>query len=458
MVQIGRPPVFTRPNGELIYLPVHAAFEASRNKRQIFVAHRRGWKTSMALAKVFKYLWSNPGIMGKTLAPIRKQGKEIIWDDPDMLFHPNVCPREIMAGPPNKSNLSIQLKNGSIWSLDGADNPQAKRGGNVKVLHLTEAGDHKEAIWTQVYEPVMIANGGIAIFEGNPRAQNWYYRLFESAPSRGWDRFLVSARDTPIFSPEELADLEANTPSAVFRAEYGCEWIASAGTVFLTFQDIATEEPCEALPHRKYRAGLDLGKVNDFTVNSIVDRHTWHQVYLNRFNNLNWNEIKAKLKDDFKAYSRKDQKNELEIMVEINGPGGPIFDDLVRWAQEDEIRKNHSLSFVPFTTTWESKAALVSSFSILSDQGLIRILDNPLLKAEFSDFIYSKISTGLHYSAPPDKHDDIVIGTLLSFWQLGPQLLIPDLSPPKETYWGIPRARLDKMRRVSSNPFSDLVI
>lgn len=210
-----------------LFLPIHNAFKASRKKRQIIVAHRRGRKTSMALEKMFQYLWANPKIVGKTLAPERKQAKEIIWDDPDMLFHQNVCNPSIIRNI-NKSELKITLKNGSVWSLDGADDPHSKRGGNVKVLHLTEAGDHDEAVWSAVYEPVLMANGGVAIFEGNPRGKNWYFRLTMDAKTRpNWDVFEIpAAREmdngslelvTPIFTLADLEDLRAHTPDAVFR-------------------------------------------------------------------------------------------------------------------------------------------------------------------------------------------------------------------------------------------------
>ena len=154
-VSIGIEPIYKFPDGRTEELPLHKQFLDNTDKRKIFVAHRRGLKTTTSIGEVFKYLASNPKIIGKTLAPIRKQAKEIIWDDPDMLFR--LVPKEIIKEI-NKTELKITLKNGSIWYLDGADQPNFQRGGNVKVLHLTEAGDHKEEVWTSIYEPVLTLN------------------------------------------------------------------------------------------------------------------------------------------------------------------------------------------------------------------------------------------------------------------------------------------------------------
>lgn len=465
---IGRPCEFQYPNGSTVTLPVHQAFMASRAKRQILVVHRRGRKTSMSLEKMFQYLSSRPKTVGKTLAPIRKQAKEIIWDDPDMLFHPNILNPSIIRKI-NKTDMSVQLVNGSIWSLDGMDNPQTKRGGNVKVLHLTEAGDHQEETWTQIYEPVLMANNGIAIFEGNPRGRNWYYRLFERAPERlGWERFLLSARDTPIFTPEQLDDLQKNTPDAVFRAEYLCEWIDSVGTVFRNFEPLMILNRTKAIPGRQYRAGLDLGKIQDYTVNTIVDRHTWNEVDLDRFNHMDWPSIKRRLKQKFVAFSKKENGNSLEVLVESNGVGDPIYDDFCVWAsstipdqeltesdgKEITPSKDLSIVFTPFKTTNESKAMLVSDFSLKTEMALIRLINDDTVKHELEEFTYKKTPLSFIYGHPDGGHDDTVMSKMIAYWNLGFKLPIPETEKKEKVQWGLTeRHRSRYSRPQTHDPF-----
>lgn len=431
----GRPPLITI-GGQEIRLETHERYLQSRALRQIAVFHRRGRKTGTTLEKVFKYLILNPKTVGKTLAPLRKQAKEIIWDDPQMLFHPNVLPPQYIKHI-NKSDLSITLINGSVWTLDGVDDPQKKRGSNVKVLHLTEAGDHEEATWSQIYEPILVANGGIALFEGNPRGKNWYYRLYHNALTRpGWDAFLLSAADSPIYTAQELADLQANTPDAVFRAEYLCEWIDSIGTVFRNYDELMTAQVVDALPGRKYRLAADLGKLQDHSVITGVDRHTWEECFFDRFNAVDWTLQEERFQSAAKAYGLKKNGNSVEFYVESNGVGEPIFDRLWKWAHSPEIARDYDITFVPFHTSNASKAMLVSNLSMLFDERLIRIIKQSDVIRELGAFTYKKNSLTYSYMAPPGEHDDTVMSKMMAFWNLGAKLPLPDLQPEKKMQWG----------------------
>jgi hypothetical protein len=467
---IGRPCEFTFQDGRVVPLPTHEKFMASRAKRQILVIHRRGRKTSMSLEKMFQYLATRPRTVGKTLAPVRKQAKEIIWDDPDMLFHPNVLNPKIIASI-NKADLSVRLTNGSVWSLDGADNPHSKRGGNVKVLHLTEAGDHDEALWTQVYEPVLIANHGVAIFEGNPRGRNWYYRLFEKAPEReGWDRFLVSATETPIFTEADLLDLQRNTPDAVYRAEYLCEWVDSIGTVFRDFDKVMVLSPTEPVAGRSYRSGLDLGKIQDYTVDTTIDRHTWDEVAIDRFNSVDWPTIKRRLKRKYARFGKKKNGNTIEVQIECNGIGDPIYDDFCMWAASNVAdpdlkegdgpdiipTKDLSVIFIPFKTTNDSKAMLVSDLSLKMEGEMCRLIKDDVVKKELEEFTYKKTALNFIYSHPDGGHDDTVMSKMLAFWDIGYKFPLPEDKPKEKSSWGITpsqRSRFGRPTGGGNTPF-----
>jgi len=426
----GRQPVYIDRDGVEHDLPTLRAFLNSRARRRVLVVHRRGRKTSTSLEEVFRYLLVNDGIIGKTLAPTRKQAKEIIWDDPDMLS--TILPKSLIAKK-NETNLMITLKNGSIWYLDGADDPEhGKRGGNVKVLHLTEAGDHDPAIWSHIYEPVLTANDGIAIFEGNPRGRNWFYNLYMEAATRpGWERFLSSAEDTPIFTKAQLADLRASNPENVFNAEYLCRWVDSAGVVFRTFDSLVTAKQSQAQYNRKYRIGIDIAQMQDYTVLSVVDRHTWHQVNHDRFNQLSFAVIKKRIQAMILAYSARSNGNAVEVVIEINNQGKNVMEDLVAWAMSDEVMKTHEIIIRPLTTTAQNKSLLVSNFSMLCDLSAIRLLPVDIQTTELGVFTYKKNNTGFSYSAPSGQHDDCVMSLLLSYWELGGKYPLP-LSPHEE--------------------------
>lgn len=437
-------------------LPVHRAFLSSRAPRRILVIHRRGRKTSLSLEEVFRYLLANPGIIAKTLAPVRKQAKEIIWNDPDMLK--TILPEHLIAKK-NETELMITLKNGSIWYLDGADDPEhGKRGSNVKVLHLTEAGDHDPAIWYSIYEPVLLANDGILIAEGNPRGRNWYWELYMKAQRRpDWETFLLSAEDSPIFTKDQLADIKANNPENVYNAEYLCRWADSAGVVFRTFDSLQTAEPSPAKKHRKYRIGIDIAQLQDYTVASVVDRHTWQQVHLDRFNQLSFTTIKDRLTNIIMDYSSKATHNSVEVMIEVNNQGKPIYDDLVQWSIQPDVMKRFDIFIRAFTTTQQSKAMAVSHFSMLCDQKHLRLLHDKIQEEELGAFTYKKTGNGYSYSAPSGLHDDTVMALLFSYWDLGAKLPVPpddDSPPPPKMQWGFSEDFYKKHgTRDEGNPF-----
>jgi hypothetical protein len=391
----------------------------------------------LALEEMCKFLMANPRSIGKTLAPLRKQAKEIIWDDKDMLF--TIFPQEIIKEV-NKSDLKITLINDSIYFLDGADNVQNKRGNNVKILHLTEAGDHEESVWTQVYEPVLKANGGVAIFEGNPRGKNWFSKLFFDAATRpGWANFLLSAKDSPIFTAQDLDDIQRSVPDSVFRSEYLCEWVGSTGMVFRGIEERCVLEETEAEYGRQYRVGIDLGKHADYTVCTAVDKHTWDQKKQDRFNGTDWVMIKQRIMEFLKQFSCKANRNTLEVLMETNGIGDPIFDDIFRMCQE--ISDEFDIYVIPFTTSNSSKEKLVHNFSLLLDRSMIKLIRSPAQIHELEAFSYSKSGNTFVYSAPSGDHDDIVMSDMIAYWQLGEKLPAPEIKVELTSSWGMPKKK-----------------
>ena len=189
---------------------------------------------------------------------------------------------------------------------------------------------------------------------------------------------------------------------------------------------ILNELPAEKA--RKYRIGVDLAKIQDYTVLSVVDKHTWEQVRLDRFNQVDWTIIKDRIKEITLQYSKRENDNAVELVVEGNGVGSPIFDDLWGWASKE---KEYNIVVKSFITTAQSKSMLVSNFSMLCDKKEITLQDNENLKSELGYFTYSKTRDHYIYSAPVGLHDDCVMATMISYWDLGHKRLLPDFEEIK---------------------------
>jgi phage FluMu gp28-like protein len=151
--------------------------------------------------------------------------------------------------------------------------------------------------------------------------------------------------------------------------------------------------------------GVDLAKVQDYTVIAIYDRKTNSQVFQDRFNKLEWPYQKQKIIEISKHY------NNAFVMLDASGIGDPIADDLLR----------ASVPVEPIKLTNEMKKEIIEKLSIYIEQKHIHILNIEDTIREFNNFTYDISSTGkVMYNAPQGFNDDIVIAHALGVWSLYP--------------------------------------
>ena len=87
----------------------------------------------------------------------------------------------LLAKPPNESELRVDLVNGSMIRLYGADNPDALRGPYLDGVVLDEFADMKPEVWHEVVRPMLADRRGWATFIGTPKGKNEFYRLYQNA-------------------------------------------------------------------------------------------------------------------------------------------------------------------------------------------------------------------------------------------------------------------------------------
>jgi hypothetical protein len=91
----------------------------------------------------------------------------------------------LLRKPPNESELRVDLVNGSMIRLYGADNPDALRGPYLDGVVLDEFADMKPEVWHEVVRPMLADRRGWATFIGTPKGTS----------------------ESGIIAPAELADL-----------------------------------------------------------------------------------------------------------------------------------------------------------------------------------------------------------------------------------------------------------
>lgn len=393
---------------------------------KVLIWHRRARKTTTAINELVKQAHLTVGPYWH-LFPTYREAKDAIWRDPNMLF--GIIPKQLIAKT-NESELIVYFKNGSYIQLMGADDPDRLRGAGPKGIVLDEYDTMKNDVWP-VVEPILRANGGWAWFVGTPKGKQKLYDLYNRGQDLGnkeWKSWLLKASKSGIVPLDQLDESRKTMPVSLYNQEWECEFLEGEGSVFRNVRDILNSEPKQSEEGHMYVMGLDLAKVQDWTVVTIYDRATNKQVLQDRFQTLEWPFQKKKIEALAKQY------NNARVILDATGIGDPIADDLIR----------AGLSVEAFKITNTSKKEIIEKLSIWIEQKKISMLDIPETAIEFDNFSYEITSTGkIVYNAREGYHDDIVISHALAVWGLQPLII------PKEQQ-GIPIIRADLQRRIKA--------
>lgn len=391
-------------------LPFFQAMD-SGTKRAILVWHRRAGKDKACFNYMIKRAFERVGTYFYFL-PEYSQGKKVIWDNIDndgfrMLDH---IPKQLVAGT-NATDLKVTLINGSVIQIMGADNfSKSGVGTNPIGVVLSEYSINSPEVW-DFLRPILAVNGGWAVFNFTPRGQNHAFTLLEMAKdNEEWFTQILTVKDTGILTDEDIArERREGMSQAMIDQEFYCKFIESATSFFKNIPNTCIVNPnTEHRPLHRFTMGVDLAKYQDYTVISVVDLNTFEQVYMERFNQTDWNLQKAKIEATYYRFGCP------VGFIDSTGVGDPIVDDLT----------NRGVRLEPYKFTENTRMDLLSNLQIKMEQGIIKLLDDQTLKDELSYFQYEISERGkLKVKVPDNLHDDTVFATALSVWNLPHQKL-----------------------------------
>jgi phage terminase large subunit-like protein len=136
----------------------HASVFRSPKRFKIVVAGRRWGKTWLAVWWLVVSAFSGPDRICYYIAPNYRQAKRIAWEVLKQ-FVPITARRRT-----NEQELCIQLRNGSIIQLHGADNPDSLRGVGLDSVVLDEYAFMRSDTWPMVVRPMLSDRKGCAMF------------------------------------------------------------------------------------------------------------------------------------------------------------------------------------------------------------------------------------------------------------------------------------------------------
>jgi phage FluMu gp28-like protein len=312
------------------------------------------------------------------------------------------------------SELRVEFVNGSVIHFKSADNPDTMRGEGLKRVVMDEAARQKREVWEEVLRPALADTHGRLLALSTPKGKNWFYELWtrgQDALQPEFKSWKFPTADNPKVSAEDIEQARQSLPVDVFSQEYLAEFLENSAGVFRNIQACIGSRREEPLPGKEYYGGLDLARLTDFTVLTILDA-AGREVYWDRFNLLDWTVQKERIIPAVKRYRAK-------LNVDATGVGDPIYEDLRR----------AGLNVQGYKFTAESKKKLIETLMIGFDQKKISILDEKVQTNELEIFEYAIGSSGMvHYSAPEGYHDDAVIALALAYWLIGGPIIIPSIA------------------------------
>jgi len=296
----------------------------------------------------------------------------------------------------------VTLPGGGFVAVRSADNPDSLRGEGLDFVVMDECAFMQREAWTEAIRPALSDRLGKALFISTPKGRNWFWENYQRGVNgeEGWAAWTFPTVNNPYIAASEVEAARRDLPEIIYRQEYLAEFVDDQGGVFRRVQEAAVLESQEPQAGRQYVAGVDVASSIDFTVVSVLDAESKEMVYMDRFNRVDYPVLIDRLESVYHRYSLT------SMVVESNSIGRPVIDELV----------TRGLNIVPFTTTSATKQAIIQSLQSAFENGLIRVLDEPVLVGELLSFESKRNASGsFSYSAPDGMHDDCVMSLAIAW-------------------------------------------
>lgn len=239
--------------------------------RAILCHHRRAGKDHTAIN------WCAPASQLRVglyihVFPYANQGRRVIWNgiDRNGTKFLDAFPEELIEGR-SDLEMRLKLKNGSIYQVLGADDPDKLVGINcVGAIFSEYALMDPQAF--RLVQPILNENGGWAIFPSTPRGRNHFYDLTMAAKKNPkWYVSVETIETTGAVDPAVVdEDRKQGYEEPLIQQEYYCSFDASLQGAYYDKQmsalveaDRITDVPFD--PSLPVHTGWDLG-VDDSTV------------------------------------------------------------------------------------------------------------------------------------------------------------------------------------------------
>lgn len=391
------------------YVPHPGQFEVHRStaaRRVLSCGSRWGKSTAAAGEALAAAMEPRQRSMGWVVAPTYdladKVFREIVIIAAEKLRHRMATLKE------NEKRLVLRNLAGGLSELraKSADNPTSLLGEGLDWCIVDEAARLKPMIWEGHITQRLIDKRGWALLISTPRGKGWFYEAFRrgQGDDPDYESWNAPSWQNPHLDRALIEAERSRLPQRVFAQEFGGQFVEGAGSVFRNVRECATGSFQEPVKGEVYHAGLDLAKVEDFSVLVVMNRAR-EVVFADRFHRVDWSVQVGRIK------TALDRFNHARVLVDSTGAGEPVL----------EAMRKAGVHADAYTFTARSKAALVDNLALMLEQRDITLPSADLWPEgvdELESFEYSISESGnTKTSAPAGMHDDIVVALALAAWQ-----------------------------------------
>lgn len=322
------------------------------------------------------------------------------------------------AGDHNVSRMTTTIRqSGGTIVFRSLDDPDNVRGYTADGVVMDEAAFIKGDAWQEVLRPMLIDTAGWAWGIGTPKGRNWFHTEFHKAvdhadymawqiPTLGvqvQDGELVRTYH-PLENPdvpfEEIRQLWQSMPQRVFEQEILAVFHDDLGGVFRNVAAVSTLAVQPGAGGRQYVWGIDWAFSNDYTCVSVMDANTRRQVYLDRFNGVDYTLQRQRLIALAHDYPPT------AVVSEANAMGRP----------NNEVLRANGLPVQDFTTGAASKAVIIETLAGAIERADVQLLNDAVQVGELQAYEGQRQpGGGVKYGAPDGMHDDTVIALALAY-------------------------------------------
>lgn len=348
------------------------------------------------------------------------------------LPHLKLLPSKLWEWRVQKKELHI---NGAYIDFRSADTPETMEGFGYDKAFINEAGIvlKDEYLWNNAIQPMFWDYPDVqVVIGGTPKGKGKFYELCERGKDpdqKQFEFFTFTSFDNPYINTAAITEDMKNMPERVIKQEIYAQFLDDSGVVFRGFEQVMDATPQQPQGGHIYVMGVDLARVQDFTVITVYDRINNKQVYEARFNQLDWGMQKSRI-----AATSAHYNNALTV-IDGTGLGDPIVEDLARM----------NVPVDPIKFTNEQKKQLIEKMANWIETRKIHMIRTEEKTKEFTNFTYdiSEKTGRVMYNAPIGFNDDIVISQALAVWRLNPIF--------KEVKVDQPKTLIQKMFREAIN-------